>query len=216
MTLSESLAVYFEGEGEVRWAARLDAVVATETLEAEEHGVAIDRLYLDDDLPPVEGAELPAKPGHEILRPAARPKVDATSRKAAGSGERILVRLSVRAPRDLKFLIVEDPLPAGFEVLDETASGPFDSQERRDDRQVFFVSDVKAGTTVLSYVLQAVHPGRFTALPARVAAMKAQLAEWDKAQRKPMWPSLAEAPIPLDKTLKQPQAADDPFVYYAN
>ena len=31
-----------------------------------------------------------------------------------------------------------------------------------------------------------------------------------------MWPSLAEASIPLDKTLKQPQAADDAFVYYAN
>ena len=57
---------------------------------------------------------------------------------------------------------------------------------------------------------------RAAAEPARVAAMKAQLAEWDKAQRKPMWPSLAEAPIPLDKTLKQPQAADDAFVYYAN
>lgn len=166
-----TLAFRLEGEGEVRWAARLDAVVATETLEAEEHGVAIDRLYLDDDLPPVEGAEMPAKPGHEILRPAARPKVEATSRRTAGSGERILVRLSVRAPRDLRFLIVEDPLPAGFEVLDETAAGPFDSQERRDDRQVFFVSDVKAGTVVFSYVLQAVHPGRFTALPARVAAM---------------------------------------------
>lgn len=166
-----TLAFRLEGEGEVRWAARLDAVVATETLEAEEHGVAIDRLYLDADLPPVEGAELPVKPGHDILRPAARPKVEATSRKAAGSGERILVRLSVRAPRDLKFLIVEDPLPAGFEVLDETATGPFDNQERRDDRQVFFVSDVKAGTVVFTYVLQAVHPGRFTALPARVAAM---------------------------------------------
>ena len=166
-----TLAFRLEGEGEVRWAARLDAVVATETLEAEEHGVAIDRLYLDADLPPVEGAELPAKPDYEILRPAARPKVEATSRKTAGSGERILVRLSVRAPRDLKFLIVEDPLPAGFEVLDETAAGPFDEQERRDDRQVFFASDVKAGTVVFSYVLQAVHPGRFTALPARVAAM---------------------------------------------
>ncbi len=57
---------------------------------------------------------------------------------------------------------------------------------------------------------------RAAAEPARLAAMKAQLAEWDQAQRKPMWPSLAEAPIPLDKNLKQPQAADDAFVYYSN
>ncbi len=57
---------------------------------------------------------------------------------------------------------------------------------------------------------------RAAAEPARLAAMKARLAEWDQAQRKPMWPSLAEAPIPLDKNLKQPQAADDAFVYYSN
>lgn len=52
--------------------------------------------------------------------------------------------------------------------------------------------------------------------PQRVAAMKAQLANWEQAQRKPMWPSLAEGPIPIDKTLKQPQAADDVYIYYAN
>ena len=52
--------------------------------------------------------------------------------------------------------------------------------------------------------------------PARLAALKTKLDTWNKAQRKPMWPSLAEAPIPLDKTLKQPQAANDAYVYYAN
>jgi arylsulfatase A-like enzyme len=52
--------------------------------------------------------------------------------------------------------------------------------------------------------------------PARLAAMKAQLAEWNSAQRKPMWPSLGEGPIPIDKTLKDPQAADDAYIYYAN
>src|SRR5205085_10804396 len=114
---------------------------------------------------------MPPKPGHEILRPSARPKVEAKSRETAASGDRVLVRLLVKAPRDLRFVMVEDPLPAGFEVLDETAQGPFDWQERRDDRQVFFLSDVKQGAVALSYVLQAVHPGRLTALPARASAM---------------------------------------------
>lgn len=166
-----TLAFRLEGQGEVRFAARLETVVASDDLPAAEHGIGVERLYLDADLPPVEGAELPVKPGHEILRPAARPKVEAKSRDTAASGERVLVRVTVTAPRDLRFVMVEDPLPAGFEVLDETASGPFDWQERRDDRQVFFLSDVKTGTTVLSYVLQAVHPGRFTALPTRASAM---------------------------------------------
>jgi arylsulfatase A-like enzyme len=52
--------------------------------------------------------------------------------------------------------------------------------------------------------------------PARLAAMKALLAAWDQGQRKPLWPSLGEGPIPIDKTLKAPQAADDEYVYYAN
>lgn len=52
--------------------------------------------------------------------------------------------------------------------------------------------------------------------PERLAAMKAQLQAWDQAQRKPLWPSLGEGAIPIDKTLKAPQAADDEFVYYAN
>ena len=52
--------------------------------------------------------------------------------------------------------------------------------------------------------------------PARVVALKARIAEWEKSQIKPMWPALAEAPVPLDKTLRQRQALDDAYVYYAN
>ncbi len=63
-------------------------------------------------------------------------------------------------------------------------------------------------------------PGEKTNLasrePERTAAMKARLLAFDKTQRKPLWPSLAETPIPLDKTLKAPQAADDAYVYCAN
>jgi uncharacterized protein YfaS (alpha-2-macroglobulin family) len=68
-----SLSFQLSGEGEVRWAARLESTVASERLEADEHGISIERLYLDPDLPAVEGAEMPSKPGYEILRPAARP-----------------------------------------------------------------------------------------------------------------------------------------------
>lgn len=52
--------------------------------------------------------------------------------------------------------------------------------------------------------------------PARLAAMKAQLATWDQAQRKPLWPSLGAGPIPIDKTLRAPQAPEDEYVYYSN
>ncbi len=51
---------------------------------------------------------------------------------------------------------------------------------------------------------------------AKVAELKALLNQFNAQQAKPLWPSLAEAPIPLDKTLKAPQAAEDAYVYFAN
>jgi tetratricopeptide (TPR) repeat protein len=174
-----ALGFRLHGEGEAHFAARLEAVVPQGLDEPEPHGVSVARLYLDAEVLPVEGkdgaltAEMPPKPGYEVLRPAARPRVPAKSRERAASGERLLVRLTLEAPRDLEYVLVEDPLPAGFEVLDETAAGPFDWQERRDDRQVFFLSRVKAGPVVLTYALQAVHPGAYTALPTTAYAMYA-------------------------------------------
>jgi uncharacterized sulfatase len=52
--------------------------------------------------------------------------------------------------------------------------------------------------------------------PERVKAMREKIVAFNATQVKPMWPSLGEAPIPIDKTLKQPQAANDEFVYYSN
>ena len=52
--------------------------------------------------------------------------------------------------------------------------------------------------------------------PDRVERLQAQIAEFNKAQAKPSWPALIEAPVPVDKTLKVPQAPDDLYVYFSN
>jgi arylsulfatase A-like enzyme len=52
--------------------------------------------------------------------------------------------------------------------------------------------------------------------PERLAAMKAQLAEWGKSQQKPMWPSLGAGPIAIDHSLKKPTNATDEYIYYSN
>jgi arylsulfatase A-like enzyme len=63
-------------------------------------------------------------------------------------------------------------------------------------------------------------PGERTNLaarePARVAELKAMLAAFNQQQAKPLWPSLAEAPIALDKTLRQPWQKNDAYIYFAN
>ena len=52
--------------------------------------------------------------------------------------------------------------------------------------------------------------------PERLADMKKRLLAINAQQVKPMWPSLAEAPIYIDKTLKQAPKPGDAYIYYAN
>ena len=165
------LAFRLVGQGDLHWAARMESVVASDELVAETHGMELARRFLRPEEAPVEGGEPPVKPGYTVLRPSARPRVEVRDLERVLAGDRVLVRLEIDAPRELEYVLIEDPLPAGFEVLEDTTSGSFDWQERRDDRQVFFCSKLPKGPTVLQYVLQATHWGRFTALGTKAHAM---------------------------------------------
>ena len=52
--------------------------------------------------------------------------------------------------------------------------------------------------------------------PERVERLRALIVEFNKSQAKPSWPALIEAPVPVDKTMKVPQAPDDLYVYFSN
>jgi uncharacterized sulfatase len=52
--------------------------------------------------------------------------------------------------------------------------------------------------------------------PKRVAAMRSLLAAHDAEQAPPAWPSRVEVPINIDKTLAEPDAPDDAYVYWPN
>jgi len=90
-------------------------------------------------------------------------------------GESILVRLTMSAPKELQFLMIEDPKPAGFEidaVLPDGVDRPWNTHaEARDDRAVFFLDTLEAGDTVIEYLIRPEMEGAFTALPARVSGM---------------------------------------------
>ncbi|MDF1700195.1 MAG: alpha-2-macroglobulin family protein, partial [Planctomycetota bacterium] len=167
------LGFRLDGQGSLHWAVRLDSVVASEKLPAAPHGITIARRYLRPDEAPAPGKPPRVKPGYTILREGARPKIEPEDLEAVGSGDRMLVRLKVTTDRDLDYVLVEDPLPAGFEVLEGTTKGAYAWQERRDNRQVFFLTKLKRGSTTLEYVLQATHLGTFTALGTTAYAMYA-------------------------------------------
>jgi len=163
-----------EGPGAFHWAAALEAYVEGEDIPAAGNLVRVERRYVRyvprraptmpaDDEPPV---------GWSCLEPSARPGDEALPSIArAGSGDLFRVTLSVEAKQPLRYVLVEDPLPAGCEVLEGREEGAFDRFERRNDRAVFFLSSLPQGKATLTYVLQAVHPGSYRALPARAAGM---------------------------------------------
>jgi uncharacterized protein YfaS (alpha-2-macroglobulin family) len=100
------------------------------------------------------------------------------------AGELVSVTLDVVSPSPRSFVVVDSPLPGGFEVADTTlgtaGSWLIDLEktgqarrELRDDRVLYFIDDLPAGITTLRYVARASTPGTFTTPPARAEEMYA-------------------------------------------
>lgn len=106
------------------------------------------------------------------------------------AGRRAVVTITVRTKQDRTFVAVEDPLPAGLEIVDPTFAvegredaralaeqgergsywGTFHRSEKYDDRIVLFADFLTAGEHRYSYLVQATTPGRYHA-PAAWAEM---------------------------------------------
>lgn len=98
----------------------------------------------------------------------------------AAPGDVVLVRLTVAGAADWRYLLIEDPLPAGAETiaddslyrLEKRRLRPWGGrQEFRDDRAVFFQDGLPGGRAEFWYLLKIVTPGTFRAMPAQVTPM---------------------------------------------
>ncbi|MEQ1869250.1 MAG: MG2 domain-containing protein [Vicinamibacterales bacterium] len=106
---------------------------------------------------------------------------EAPFKGTARAGDVILVRLTAAGSKDWKYLMLEDPIPAGTEQIEKesgyeierlTTDWFYGSQrELRDDRTVYFLSDFSAGRYEFSYLLKVTTPGVFSAMPARLSPM---------------------------------------------
>ncbi|MCL2025436.1 MAG: carboxypeptidase regulatory-like domain-containing protein [Leptospirales bacterium] len=89
-------------------------------------------------------------------------------------GDELLIKLRFKAEDNFEFLILEDYLPSGFEVVREFAYGNayYDRLERRDNRMVYFFSNLRKGTTYeIAYIVRAELAGKFMARPSRMECM---------------------------------------------
>ena len=98
----------------------------------------------------------------------------------ATPGDLLLVRVDAAGSNDWRYLVIEDPLPAGVEAVQqwslyelERKSDFWDGSRReyRDDKVVFFQEWFTRGHYQFVYLLKVTTPGVFRAMPAQISAM---------------------------------------------
>lgn len=150
-----------DGGGTGYWAATWDVFNQNDFIKGVGGDVKVSRSYTLLGKPSTEPGRAPTEYGMPVE-----------------SGVRVRVDLELTANKAVEFVMLEDLKPAGFEAVQQR-SGPevcnyaCAHAELRADRVALFLSELRVGTTKLSYELRAETPGRFAALPARAEAMYA-------------------------------------------
>ena len=101
------------------------------------------------------------------------------------AGDYVEVDVMLASPVQRELVVLDDPLPAGFEAVNQTyanrdaamirpdASTSVTHRELRDDRVVTFFDVLPAGEHHTSYVLRVTSGGRFVTPPAKAECMYA-------------------------------------------
>jgi hypothetical protein len=164
-----------EGPGRLYYTAHLKVYLPVEEIEPLDRGVIVRRQYTRAECVPTQDAPCPEVSEAQV-------------------GDVIQVKLTLIAPNDLYYLVVEDMLPAGAEAIDtslETTSllarspalrrqverGGFWAEfyqwwwrwysrsELRDEKVVLFADYLAAGTYEYTYTFRAVLPGEYQVIP---------------------------------------------------
>jgi hypothetical protein len=98
-------------------------------------------------------------------------------------GDLVKVALTVTVPSEMWYVIIEDPLPAGMEAVNQTLrtssikdgrpTSYWMTPEYRDEKTAFFAYSLWKGVHTYTYMVRAVTPGVFRTLPTEVYPMYA-------------------------------------------
>lgn len=159
------------GNGVLYYTAHLKVYQAVPDVKAASRGITVLRRYVSADC--TDGTKCPA----------------ITSAKV---GDVIRVEITLVAPHDLYYVMLEDPLPAGGEAIDPTlattsqlAAAPglsstdcssrwgwcwwwnwWSRSEMRDDKVVLFANYLSSGTYQYTYTFRATLPGEYRVIPS--------------------------------------------------
>ncbi len=163
------------GPGHLYYTAHLRTFLPVEEVQALNRGIVVGREYTlascdpaNEDCPAVDNAKV---------------------------GETVRVKLTIIAPNDLHYVVVEDPIPAGTEAIDAelettsvvgeapelrptdpTPSGGwgwwwFSHTELQDDKAVMFATFLPAGTYEYTYLIRPSLAGAYKVLPTTAYEM---------------------------------------------
>ncbi len=157
-----------EGAGRLYYSAHLQVYLPVEDIAAEDRGFVVYRRYTMADCEAEDRRECP-----EV--------------REAKLGDVIRVDLTLIAPHDRYYVVVEDPLPAGAEAVDTglattslLAMTPqlqrdssrfwwwwhwYSRSELRDEKVVLFADVLPAGTYEYSYTFRTTLPGDYHVIP---------------------------------------------------
>jgi len=161
-----------EGPGRLYYTAHLRVYLPVEEIDPVNRGIIVYRQYRHADC--TAGIKCP--------------EVD-----EAQVGDVIQVKLTIVAPHDLYYVVVEDPLPAGAEAIDVSLATIslldqhpalrrqaedsrwgewyhwwwhwYSRTEMRDDKVVLFADYLSAGTYEYTYTFRATLPGQYQVIP---------------------------------------------------
>lgn len=168
-----AVTVRSQGAGELPFSGLLSFVVRQEDIPARSsEQLSLKREYFLLDPSAFAESEKQGRYGGRRFDPKTLDKL-ARIQGGVKSQDRVLVRLTVEAKDALRYMLLEDPLPAGAEILDEKSGGWWSSQMVRDERMVFFQNQLATGSTSFYYVMRPQIPGKFHVLPPIIEGMYA-------------------------------------------
>jgi uncharacterized protein YfaS (alpha-2-macroglobulin family) len=185
LTFERKAAEGQSGDGQMYYAAYLQAFQPVTNVKSLARGIVIGRQYYDQGDPCFK----PLAPGQTAI-----PCTPVTKAKV---GDTLVVKLSIVAPNDLYYVLVEDPLPAGTEAVDtslkttsQLAQSPelnpvnqpysyyggwgwwwFNHTELRDEKVALFATYLPKGTYEYTYQIRAGLDGTYNVLPAHAEQM---------------------------------------------
>ncbi|MBS2034202.1 Ig-like domain-containing protein [bacterium] len=160
---------------------------AVERLAVGLKKIGSGRLYYEMRLSYVAAKEPPARDeGMAVLKKISTLKGDSFP-AALKAGQTYMVTITVVSPRDRRFVMVNDPLPAGCEVVqtqfeteseemkrilasaqNKSGNSTFVHFEKYPDRVALFADGLQAGEHTFQYLVRANQPGKFQ-MPATKA-----------------------------------------------